>query len=159
MTDLRAQRRLAADVLDVGKGRVKFDPDAQTEIADAITREDVRDLVADGLILVETADGSSRGRARKRQQKRAYGHRKGAGTRKGKAGGRQNKKKAWQSRIRAQRKALKAHRDKSGLDRSAYRELYNQASGGEFDSVADLERYMNNNYDYDPDDLERGGEN
>jgi hypothetical protein len=31
------------------------------------------------------------------------------------------------------------------------------ASGGEFDSVADLERYMRNNYDYDVD--AQGGEN
>ena len=156
MTDLRAQRRLAADVLGVGKGRVTFDDDAQAEIADAITREDIRELIADGVIRTEKARGNSRGRARERQKKRAYGHRKGAGSRKGKAGGRQNKKKDWQSRIRAQRKALKSHRD-AGLDRSAYRELYNMASGGEFDSVADLERYMRNNYDYDVDAL--GGEN
>jgi large subunit ribosomal protein L19e len=158
MTDLTAQRRLAADVLGVGKGRVEFDDDAQADIADAITREDIRELVADGVIRAEEARGSSRGRARARQKKRAYGHRRGAGTRKGKAGGRQNKKQDWQSRIRAQRKALKSHRDEGGLDRSAYRELYNMASGGEFDSVADLERYMRNNYeDYDVDAL--GGEN
>lgn len=157
MTDLKAQRRLAADVLGVGKNRVVFDHDSQAEIADAITREDVRELVDDGVITTKAARGNSRGRARERQKKRAYGHRKGAGSRKGKAGGRQNKKQDWQSRIRAQRKALKSHRD-AGLDRSAYRELYNMASGGEFDSVADMERYMRNNYeDYDVDAL--GGEN
>jgi large subunit ribosomal protein L19e len=156
VTDLKAQRRLAADVLGVGKNRVVFDQDSQAEIADAITREDVRELVDGGVITTKAARGNSRGRARKRQQKRAYGHRKGAGTRKGKAGGRQNKKQDWQSRIRAQRKALKSHRD-AGLDRSAYRELYNMASGGEFDSVADLERYMRNSYDYDVD--AQGGEN
>jgi large subunit ribosomal protein L19e len=157
MTDLRAQRRLAADVLGVGKNRVRFDDDAQADIADAITREDIRELVDEGAIRAEAARGNSRGRARERQQKRAYGHRKGAGSRKGKAGGRQNKKQDWQSRIRAQRKALKSHRDEGGLDRSAYRELYNMASGGEFDSVADMERYMRNNYDYDVD--AQGGEN
>ena len=53
MTDLRAQRRLAADVLDVGENRVWFDPEEQGEIADAITREDIRDLVDRGAIDAE----------------------------------------------------------------------------------------------------------
>ena len=30
MTDLKAQKRMAADVLDVGKDRVWFDPDEQS---------------------------------------------------------------------------------------------------------------------------------
>jgi large subunit ribosomal protein L19e len=147
MTDLSAQRRLAADVLDVGTNRVRFDPAAQADIADAITREDVRELVEDGSISVKAATGNSRGRARERARKRAYGHRKGAGSRKGKKGGRQNSKEDWQSRIRAQRRTLREYRDDGRLDRSAYRRLYNQASGGEFDSVRDLERYIQNNYD------------
>ncbi|MEF8907187.1 MAG: 50S ribosomal protein L19e, partial [Haloarculaceae archaeon] len=37
MTDLSAQKRLASDVLDVGKNKVWFDPDRQGDIAEAIT--------------------------------------------------------------------------------------------------------------------------
>jgi large subunit ribosomal protein L19e len=148
MTDLSAQKRLAADELDVGKSRVWFDPDAQDELADAITREDIRDLIADGTIRAEDADSNSRGRARAREEKREYGHRTGAGTRKGKAGARRNKKDEWVSRIRAQRKRLKELRDEEEvLDPTQYRELYNKASGGEFDSVARLEAFARNNYD------------
>ena len=148
MTDLKAQKRMAADVLDVGKSRVWFDPDAQDELADAITREDIRDLIADGTIRAEDADSNSRGRARAREEKREYGHRTGAGTRKGKAGARRNKKDEWVSRIRAQRKRLKELRDEEEvLDPTQYRELYNKASGGEFDSVARLEAFARNNYD------------
>ncbi|MFW6018445.1 MAG: 50S ribosomal protein L19e [Halapricum sp.] len=147
MTDLSAQKRLAADVLDVGKNRIWFDPDAQGEIADAITREDVRDLVEQGLIQTEEAGGNSRGRAKERQQKRSYGHQKGHGSRKGKAGGRQNEKDDWQSRIRAQRRRLRELRDEEErLNRSEYRTLYDRASGGEFESVADLERYIENQF-------------
>ncbi len=146
MTDLKAQRRLAADILDVGQNRIKFDPDAQSEIADAITRDDVRELIEAGTIEAKTATGNSRGRARKRQKKRAYGHQKGHGSRKGKAGGRQNKKDDWRSRIRAQRRELRELRDAGEIDRSQYRELYRMASGGEFDSVADLNRYVNETY-------------
>jgi large subunit ribosomal protein L19e len=146
MTDLSAQKRMAADVLDVGKNRVWFDPDRQGDIADAITREDIRDLVDEGAITDKEARGNSRGRARERQRKRSYGHQKGHGSRKGKAGGRQDPKEDWQARIRAQRTKLKELRDEGELERSQYRDLYDKASGGEFDSVADLERYIDNQY-------------
>ena len=80
MTDLSAQKRLASEVLDVGKNRVWFDPDAQAEIAEAITRADIRELVADGTIRAEEPSGNSRGQARERQQKRSYGHQTGPGS-------------------------------------------------------------------------------
>ena len=142
MTDLSAQKRMAADVLDCGEGSVWLDPEAQGEIADAITRDDVRELVEDGIIQSEEPSGNSRGRARERAAKRADGHRKGHGTRKGKSGGRQNESDDWRSRIRAQRTKLRELRDGGELTPSEYRTLYDRASGGEFDSVADLERYI-----------------
>ncbi|AWB27920.1 50S ribosomal protein L19e [Halococcoides cellulosivorans] len=146
MTDLSAQKRLAADVLDVGKNRLWFDPDAQDEIADAITRADIRELIDDGTIQADEPEGNSRGRVRKRNAKRAEGHRKGHGTRSGTAGGREDPSAVWTSTIRAQRNRLQELRDDGDLDRSTYRTLYDRASGGEFDSVADLERYIDDNY-------------
>jgi large subunit ribosomal protein L19e len=146
MTDLKAQKRLAADILDVGETRVRFDPDSQSEIADAITRDDVRELIDEGVIEAKGSQGNSRGQARERAQKRSYGHQKGHGTRKGKSGARQSDKEDWQSRIRAQRRELRDLRDDGEIDRSQYRELYDMASGGEFDSVADLTRYIDDTY-------------
>ncbi|ACV47960.1 MULTISPECIES: 50S ribosomal protein L19e [Halomicrobium] len=146
MTDLTAQKRLAADILDVGENKVWFDPERQSDLADAITRDDVREMIDEGAIQAKDAQGNSRGQARARQEKRAYGHQKGAGSRKGKAGARQNEKKDWSSRIRAQRNWLKEQRDDGQLDSSQYRDLYDQAAGGEFDSVADLQRYVEANY-------------
>ena len=146
MTDLSAQKRLASDVLDVGKNKVWFDPERQGDIAEAITREDVRELVDEGAIRADEPGGNSRGRARERQEKRAYGHQTGPGSRRGKAGARQDPKGDWQSRIRAQRERLKKLRDEGDLERSAYRDLYDKAGGGEFDSVADMERFIDENY-------------
>jgi len=146
MSDLRAQRRMAADILDVGENKVWLDPERQGDIDDAITREDVRELVDEGAIRAEDAQGNSRGRARERQQKRSYGHQTGPGSRKGKAGARQDPKEQWESRIRAQRERLRELRDEDELDRSTYRDLYDKAGGGEFDSVADMERYIDENY-------------
>ena len=146
MTNLRAQRRMAADVLDVGGNRVWFDPDAQAEIADAITRDDIRELIAEGTITAKDAKTNSRGRARARASKRAYGHRRGPGTRKGRKGGRQNSKRAWIAQIRAQRRRLKELRAAEVIDRTQYRTVYNKASGGEFDDVARLEAYIQTTY-------------
>ena len=154
MTDLNAQKRLAADELDVGKNRIWFDPEEQGEIAEAITREDIRDLIDQGTIRAEESKSNSRGRARERDAKRSYGHRTGAGTRKGRSGARQNKKDAWISRIRAQRSRLRELRDEEEvLSPTQYRELYNKASGGEFDSVDRLDAFIGNNYD-----VELGGD-
>jgi len=145
MTDLSAQKRMAADVLDVGENKIWLNPERQGDIADAITRADVRDLVDEGAIRAAEPEGNSRGRARERQEKRAYGHRKGQGSRKGTAGGRENEKENWASKIRAQRTKLRELRDEGDLSRSEYRELYDRASGGEFDSVADIERTLEDN--------------
>ncbi|WP_049998030.1 50S ribosomal protein L19e [Halococcus sediminicola] len=149
MSDLSAQRRLAADVLDVGKNRVWFDPEAQEEIAEAITREDIRELVTQGTVDAQDAKSNSRGRARERNRQRAAGHRKGPGTRKGTAGARQNSKDAWVSRIRAQRRRLKELREDGTLNRTQYRTLYDKAGGGEFDSVDRLEAFATNEFGVD----------
>ena len=145
MTDLSAQKRLAAEVLDVGKNKVWLDPDRQGDIAEAITRADVRELVDDGVIRAEEPSGNSRGRARERKQKQAYGHQTGAGSRKGKAGARQDPKEEWRTTIRAQREYLRDLRGEE-LTKTQYRDLYDKAGGGEFDSVADLQRYIDDNY-------------
>ncbi len=146
MTDLSAQKRLAADVLDVGKNRVWFDPEQTDEIVDAITREDIRDLVDRGIVDAEPKQGNSRGRARERNEKRAYGHRKGPGSRKGTDGARQGRKEQWTDNIRAQRKLLKELRESGELSPGEYRELYSEASGGEFRSVRYLRNYIETQY-------------
>ncbi len=142
MTDLSAQKRLAADELGVGKNRIWFDPERQSDISEAITREDIRELAEEDAIQVDPKSGNSRGRARERQAKRSYSHQTGPGSRKGKAGARQNETDDWQSSIRAQRKRLRELRDADEISRSEYRRLYDRAGGGEFDSVADLERQL-----------------
>jgi large subunit ribosomal protein L19e len=147
MTDLSAQKRLAADVLDVGEDRVWLDPEAQSDLADAITRDEIREQIQQGNIRAEDTQSNSRGRARDRAETRSYGHRTGAGSRKGKAGGRQGEKDDWVQKIRAQRARLKALRDDGPLDPSQYRDLYNKASGGEFEDVRRLESYIESNYD------------
>lgn len=142
MADLSNQKKLAAKILDCGVNRVWVNPEASDDVESAITREDVRELVENGNIKAQPVKGVSRGRARERDAKRKYGHRKGYGSRKGKKGARNPEKEQWMKKIRALRKRLKELRDDGTLDRSTYCKLYRQAKGGQFRSTAHLESHL-----------------
>ncbi len=142
MSDLGSQRRIAASVLGCGAHRVWFDPDQLAEIENAISRDDMRKLVDDGVVKVRPKKGVSRGRARARIAKRAYGHRKGVGRRKGAAGARTPSKRVWIQKIRAMRKTLVALRDDGTLERRHYRILYRRAAGGQYRNVAHMKAQM-----------------
>jgi len=142
MADLANQKRLAAALLKVGVTRVWMDPERLEDIATAITREDIRGLIAEGVVKRRAVIGISRGRARARDIKRAKGHLKGHGSRRGAAGARDPKKNRWMRKIRAQRKVLKEMRDEKTIDAHNYRILYRKAKGGEFRNVAHLKSYI-----------------
>jgi len=144
MPDFTTQKRLAASVLNVGESRVWVnpDPDVAGDIADAITRDDVRAQVEAGNIKAKPKKGNSRARYRARAAKRAYGHKKGFGRRKGAKGARAPKKDAWMTKIRALRRNLKELRDEDKIDRHTYRTLYRKAKGGEYRSTAHLNAYI-----------------
>lgn len=142
MVNLTKQRRIAAEVLHVGQGRVWIDPDASGDVAEAITRDDIRGLIEDGVIQKIQKLGISRGRTRVKARQKAMGRRQGHGSRKGARGARTRKKDRWMTKIRALRRRLKMLRAGEYLDKSSYRMLYNKASGGEFRNVAHLNDYI-----------------
>ncbi|MBC8225210.1 50S ribosomal protein L19e, partial [Candidatus Bathyarchaeota archaeon] len=55
------------------------------------------------------------------------------------------RKTRWMGRIRAQRRRLKRLRERRTITVSTYRNLYRKAKGVIFRSVADMERYINEN--------------
>lgn len=142
MADLANQRRLAAEVMDIGVHRVWIDPEASKDIAAALTREDVRKLISEGKIAKREIKGVSRGRARKVDETRAYGHRKGHGSRSGAKGARRPKKEQWMKKIRALRSLLNELRENNTIDVPTYRKLYAKAKGGEYRSRAHLKSHI-----------------
>ena len=142
MSDLANQKRLASKILECGLDRVWLNPEASEEIASAITRDDIRELIEKGTIKAKPVKGVSRGRARALAAKRKYGHCKGHGSRKGKKGARTPKKEQWIKKIRALRRRLKELRAEGALDKSAYCRLYRKAKGGEYRSVAHLNSHL-----------------
>ncbi len=140
--DLSSQRRMAAEILDVGESRVWLDPNEAEEISNAITREDVRNLIDEGLVEKKPEKGVSRGRARKKQNQKSKGRQSGHGSRKGKKGARKNSKEKWKENIRSIRDYLRDLRDNGDIETSKYRDLYNMASGGRFESKRQLKNYL-----------------
>src|SRR5579884_3370739 len=69
MVDLSSKRRMAAEVLGVGRSRIRLDTDATEQLQDAITRESIRGWISAGLIGAKPARGNSRGRVRQRRYK------------------------------------------------------------------------------------------
>ncbi|AAB89342.1 LSU ribosomal protein L19E (rpl19E) [Archaeoglobus fulgidus DSM 4304] len=140
--DLSLQRRLAASVLKCGENRVWFDPAALEDIATAATKQDIRELIEQGVIKRKPVNGVSRARINKRKLQKRKGRRRGHGSRKGAKGARMPRKRMWILRIRALRKALRQMKAEGVVDRRTYRILYRKAKGGEFRSVAHLKIYV-----------------
>ena len=138
MTDLSNQRRLAADLLKCGSGRVWIDPASQEELADAVTRADVRSAIKAGVIRRMPLRGTSRARARRRAAEVARGRHSGPGSRRGTPFARVPKKERWIRRIRAQRALLAELRAAKRISPTVYREFYRRAKGGMFRSRAHL---------------------
>jgi ribosomal protein L19E len=62
---------LASEVLKVGKSRVWLDPEFEDQLSEAITREDIRNLIDQKAIKETPAKGNSRGRAREQKERMA----------------------------------------------------------------------------------------
>ncbi len=142
------QKRMAADILTkkegrvVGIHRVWIHPDYLDEVTSAVQKDDVRQLIEDGIIKAKPIVGISRSRARKVASQKAKGRRKGQGSRKGSANARTPKKERWMRVIRSQRRVLKEFREDETLSPSKYRYYYRKAKGGSYRSVADMKRNM-----------------
>lgn len=138
---LTSQRRLAAQILKVGKGRVWIGPNSIDLVEAAITREEIRKLIHEGAIKLLPEKGVSRARARVLHVKKKKGLRKGPGQKSGSAQAKISRKEAWITKIRALRRKLREWKESRVITENAYRVLYDMAGSGLFKSVAEMERH------------------
>jgi large subunit ribosomal protein L19e len=143
--NIEPQKRLAAEILKCGVNRLYIHPEGIEDVQMAITRDDVRNLIKNKVIVKKYKRGNSRARIRKKIKQKKKGRSRGLGSRKGKKSARSNPKRNWINNIRPLRKELKKLRDTKQIDRKIYRELYMKAKGGVFDSVSTLHRYISEN--------------
>ena len=140
--DVANQRRMAAQILKCGTNRVKMEAIRLEDISEAVTRADIRRLIASGAIRAKQKTGQSRNMGLFRAAQKKKGRRRGSARRKGAANARFGHKRRWMIRIRPIRQHLKELRDSGTLERSVYRQLYLQAKGGMFHNRAHLDTQL-----------------
>ncbi|MBI3052232.1 50S ribosomal protein L19e [Candidatus Woesearchaeota archaeon] len=137
------QKRLASQILKCSASRIRFNPERLADIKEAITRQDVRSLIAERAITKLPAAGISRARIRFAADQRRKGRRKGAGSRKGSKTARLSGKADWIARIRLQRAFLGQIRAKGLVEKSVFNDLYRKAKGGFFRNRRHIKLYIN----------------
>ena len=104
---MKNKKKLAAKIMKVSPKKVKFAVDALEDIKKAITRSDLRGLIAVKKITKSTKNQHSRSGARKISDQKGKGRRKGKGSKKGSKYSVVSRKRGWINKIRAQRTLLK----------------------------------------------------
>ena len=125
-------RRMASQILKVGQTKVWLDPDQTEQIAETMTKEDIRGLIGAGVIKASKKPGHSRGRARLLKAKKKAGRKRGYGKRKGAKKARTHKKETWIKNVRAQRKKLSEMKKEGKKLNIPYSKAYKMIKGSYF---------------------------
>ena len=135
--NLHAKKQLASRVVGVGVHRVRFDSDHLDDIADAITRDDIRSLITANTISIKSFKGTSRGRAKtKKIQKSKRGVTQGS--KKGRKGARVGKKTVYVNKVRALRYILKIAKDRKEITNNVFKTVYKKIRGNTIRNKAHL---------------------
>ena len=129
--NLTKRKELAAKVLGVGKNKVRFNQDHLDEIKDAITKQDIRDLFAEGIITVKETRG------RRKIVRRTT--RRGPGSIKLVV---RHRKRDYMIMVRKLRRHIGELRKQDKIDRVRYYELRKKIKARVFKNKAHLKDYI-----------------
>jgi len=142
--EAKKARELAARILKVGEGRVFIDPTNPSKIAEAMTKDDIRTLIAERVIKKKASAQQSMGRAREIKAQRMKGRRRGKGKRSGTKKVRADKKKEWINKVRALRRTLKELKVKNAdaIKEKGHSDIYKKIKGNYFKGKKNLIDYV-----------------
>ena len=122
--------------MKAGRSRLWINPEEFGRVESAITKEEIRKLIHEGVIVTKRERGVSRGRHRAKTRKKKG---RGPGSKKGSI---HNRKRIWVNKIRTLRFRLKELKDKKIITPKIYRKLVLLAKGGTFRSISHLNEYL-----------------
>jgi len=131
MQELRKRKVLASKVLGVGMNKIIFDSTKLTEIKEAITKQDIRDLYSSGIISIRETRGKKR--IIKRTTKRGPGKIK----RKVK-----NRKRDYMIMVRKLRRHVKELKIQGKLSQKAFEDLRKKIRAKTFKNKAHLKEHL-----------------
>lgn len=137
---LEVQKKIASQLMKCGVSRVRFKDVKAAE--EALTRNDIRDLINNGKIIKIQKKGSSKFRWRKKLEQKKKGRMQGFGSRKGTRNARAPEKKSWMETVRPLRKLLKNLRENDQITTPVYSKIYMRIKGGAFRSKSHLMLYL-----------------
>ena len=127
---LKMQRRIAARILRVGENKVWMNPLRLNEIKEAITKQDVLDLIKDGAMTIREKTGIKTKVKRKR---------KGPGKKKGKS---RRGKRDYMMKIRKLRRFIKLLKENSIINTPEARKMRALSKSGYFKSQRHLKEHI-----------------
>ena len=139
---MRNKKIIAAKILKTSIKKVKFREDSLEEIKKAITRSDLKGLIAVKKITKDKANGHSKSRSREKAAQKRKGRQKGKGSQRGKKNASVSKKDRWMAKIRVQRIFIKELKEKGLLSSKNYRHLYVKSKGGYFRNKRHIKLYL-----------------
>lgn len=127
---VESQRRLASEILGVGRNKIIFDKNKIEDIKKAITRLDIKELIKEGAIKVEAR---KKKKAKKERRNRGVGHRRMIV---------HNRKRKYVMKIRKLRKFIQEMTDKKVLTSDEKKRLRKMSKAGEIRSLRHLQDHI-----------------
>lgn len=126
------QKRLAKEVLKCGAHRVWLDPTEMDTIMTANSRQSIRKLYKDGLILKKAVATHSRARINRVHEAKRKGRSMGLGKRRGTKDARRPEKVLWMRRQRVLRRLLRKYRESGKINKTMYKQFYMKSKGNQY---------------------------
>ncbi len=133
---IKFTKRVASELMHRGVSAIRISANSLEEADKAITRDDVRRLIASGGVIALKEKHNVSARSKELRIKRSEGRSRGIGRRKGTRKARQGS--GWEKKIRSQRIFIKKLKLMGKIDTKTFNTLYGQVKGNVYASKANI---------------------